>query len=157
MEIGSNIPTQVTEAVGATAPISGIEFGSLEDKSTWRCNFLGIATLEQRAAAQAVIDAYSPSDPVPVVISDRQFFQQLAMSGVITIDEALAAVGPGTIPAGLNSLITQLPPNDQFTARMLLTGATQFERYLPLVSSFSSALGWSNTQLDDFWRSASDR
>jgi len=149
------IPAQVTEAVGAVAPITGMAFGDLDDKSTWACSFKDEATDAQRLAAQAVIDAYVPKAPVPDVISDRQFFQQLAVLGIITTDEALAAVGPGDIPAALDALIAQLPPDKQFAARMLLSGATQFDRKHPLVAVFASAFEWNADQIDAFWTAAS--
>ena len=64
-------------------------------------------TEEQNAALDAVIAAHdpeaSPTAPVPDIISDRQFFQQLAILGLINEAEALAAVGPGTMPATLRT------------------------------------------------------
>lgn len=154
MQTGSPIPTQVTEAVLSVAPISGMAFGDLADKSTWQCAFEADVTDAQRAAAQAVIDAYVPTDPVPTLISDRQFFQQLAVLGIITPEEALAAVGPGEIPAAMLTMIAALPEAEQFAARMLLTSATVFDRGHPLVAMFGAAFGWSGAQLDAFWTAA---
>lgn len=93
-----------------------------------------------------------PPPAVPKVISDRQFFQLLAMRGIITEAEALAAVGPGVIPAQMQAFIAQLPGDDErFAATMLLTGATQFERAHPLVPVFAQLFGWSDADLDQFW------
>lgn len=92
---------------------------------------------------------------VPPVISDRQFFQNLAVHGLITQEEALAAVQVGALPSGLEYLVSQMPQDTQFAARMLLSGATQFERYHPLVASFASAYGWTQQELDGFWIEAS--
>jgi hypothetical protein len=88
---------------------------------------------------------------VPVVISDRQFFQLLKVRGIITAEEALAAVGPGIIPAAMQAFIAQLPEGDQFAAEMILTGATQFERTHPLVPVFGTLFGWTSADIDQFW------
>lgn len=92
---------------------------------------------------------------VPGVISDRQFFQQLALMAVITTDEALAAVKTGDIPPAMEVFVQGLPADQQFAARMLLSGATQFERRHPMVNLFSAAFGWTDAQLDQFWIAAS--
>lgn len=39
-------------------PIHGMSFGKLNDKSTWRIDFTDEATEEQKAAAQAYVDAF---------------------------------------------------------------------------------------------------
>lgn len=102
-----------------------------------------------------VILRRTPSPPVvPKIISDRQFFQQLAALGVITSVEALAAVGPGEIPAAMSAMVDALPENERFPAQMLLTGATQFDRSHPMVSVFGTAFGWTSEQLDTFWIAA---
>lgn len=94
--------------------------------------------------------------PIPEVISDRQFFQQLAVQGVITEDEALAAVGPGTLPDALIGLVKQLPQEQQFPANMLLKGAVQFHRNHPMVSVIGQAFGWKDSQIDALWIAAYD-
>lgn len=91
----------------------------------------------------------------PRIISDRQFFQQLALLGIITPDEALAAVGPGEIPAAMSAMVDALPSEQQFPARMLLTGATAFDRSHALVPAFAAAFGWTPQQIEDFWIAAS--
>lgn len=141
-------------AVSAVAPVLGLECPDVADKSTWSLTFDDGATADQRAAAQAAIDAFVAPDPVPHVISDRQFFQQLAAVGIITAEEALAAVGPGEIPAAMLTMVAALPEADQFPARMLLTGATQFDRSHPLVPMFGAAFGWTGAQVDAFWTAA---
>jgi len=85
-------------------------------------------------------------------ISDRQFAQGLAVFGLITEDEAEAWVGPGVVPPDLLTLVQSLPEVDRFSARMLLRGATTFERSHPLVETLASSYGWSSSQTDDFWR-----
>lgn len=105
-------------------------------------------------ADQVRIVRFDPPQPVPRVISDRQFFQQLAHLNVITNDEALAAVGPGEVPAAMLAMVATLPEAEQFPARMLLTGATQFDRGHPLVAVFGAAFGWDDADLDTFWIAA---
>lgn len=95
-----------------------------------------------------------PPLPVPEVISDRQFFQQLAIMNVITQDEAVAAVATGTIPPAMATLIDALPADEQFDARMKLCGAVEFHRSEPLVETLGGAIGWTDEQIDDLWRAA---
>lgn len=100
-----------------------------------------------------VVEADAPAPPpVPASISDRQFFQQLAIMGVITEAEALAAVGPGVLPASMNALIEALPAPMQFPVRILLTGAVTFERNHPMTPVLGGAFGWDDAQLDAVWR-----
>lgn len=98
----------------------------------------------------------APTPIVPQIISDRQFFQQLAIQKVITQDEALAAVGPGTLPAALVALIGGLPSDQQFPAKMLLVGAVQFDRQHPMVAVLGQAFGWTDAQLDALWTAAAE-
>lgn len=95
-----------------------------------------------------------PPPPKPSSISDRQFFQQLAVQGVITQDEALAAVRTGAIPAALQHLIDGLPSDQQFGATMILSGATTFERNHPLTIAIGAAYGWQAEQVDALFRAA---
>jgi len=88
---------------------------------------------------------------IPNMISDRQFFQGLAMQGLITQEEALGAVKTGTLPGQLELFINQLPENDQFQAKMILSGATQFFRNNYLTEAFGVMAGMSTEQLDNFW------
>jgi hypothetical protein len=92
---------------------------------------------------------------VPQIISDRQFFQQLAMLGLITQAEALAAVKTGDLPAAFHDLLMALPSDQQFSALMLMSGAVSFARTHPLTVSFGQAFGWSDAQLDNLWIEAS--
>lgn len=92
--------------------------------------------------------------PVPEVISDRQFFQQLAIDGLITQAEALAAVKVGTVPAAMQTFINALPADQQFNANMVLAGATEFRRSNQLVSTFGAAQGMTSDQIDALWIAA---
>lgn len=93
---------------------------------------------------------------VPDEISRRQFFQYLAVLGIISRQEALAALQSGAIPAPLQAIIDQLPTeDDQFEAQMFIIGAQNFNRLHPLSDTVRIALGWTVEQKDDFWREAS--
>jgi hypothetical protein len=91
---------------------------------------------------------------VPQIISDRQFFQQLAVAAMITDAEALAAVKTGDIPEAMETFIDALPADQQFAARMVLCGATQFSRNHSLVEQFGEANGMTSDQVDDLWIAA---
>ena len=88
-------------------------------------------------------------------ISDRQCFQQLAVLGKVSTDEALAAVTVGALPKVVTDGIAQLPAEMQFPARMLLCGATSFHRAHPMVPVFFGFVGiTAPADIDGFWRAA---
>lgn len=95
-----------------------------------------------------------PPTPVPAQISDRQFFQQLAVQGIITQDQALAS-NAAVIPQPLLDIISGMPVDQQFAAKMLVGGATLFERNHPMTIAIGTAYGWTSGQVDDFFRAAS--
>lgn len=89
-------------------------------------------------------------------ISDRQFFQQAALQGFITNEDALQAVKTGFIPAPLQAIVDSITnPTDKFNAEMLLSGATEFQRNNPLTSVIGTAFNMTETDIDQFFRSAS--
>lgn len=92
--------------------------------------------------------------PVPLQISDRQFFHILALNGAITEAEALEAVKTGELPAQIVALIEALPEEQIFGAKMLLCGATVFRRYHPLTEHLGQAMGYTSRQIDDLFRAA---
>ena len=142
-----------TEAGSIDATIDGVRF-SVPDNMANRHRQM-IAEWE---AEGNIIPAYVPPppepEPVPDEISDRQFFQQLAVLGVITQQEALAAVATGTIPSAMAALIDQLPEAQQFPAQMLVSGATTFRRSHPISGFIGGLYGWTDEQADDLWLAA---
>lgn len=98
--------------------------------------------------------AYEAPPAVFLDISDRQFFQQLAIDGEITEAEALAAVATGTVPAALAAVIAALPSPDQFAANMFLQGATTFERNHPMTVALAGLMGWDDEMLGALWTAA---
>lgn len=100
----------------------------------------------------------APTDPQapPEAVSDRQFFQQIAILRLITEEEAEEAVGAGVIPAPMLALVNQLPEAMRFDARMKLRGATVFNRSSPLTAMLAQAYGWTQEKVDDLWSSAAN-
>lgn len=97
------------------------------------------------AAADGMPDHLAPA------LSDRQMAQALAERGLISQAEALAWVSDGTLPAAFEALIGGLPAEDQFGARMHLTGSTTFLRQHPLVKAFGAAHGMTAADIDELW------
>ncbi len=96
------------------------------------------------------------SELVPDEISRRQFFQQLAVDGIITNAEALAAMKSVTVPQALQAIIDALPTEqDRFTAEMLVIGADTFNRLHALTETVRLAMQWTEEQRDSFWLEAS--
>lgn len=119
------------------------------------------AMLDSRDEANELVQLYieaapaiAPLFPVPVIVSDRQFFHAAALMGVITPAEALEAVKTGTIPALLEQIVAGMPEEPQFNARMVLSGAVEFRRDHPLVQGIGDAIGWTSDQIDDLYRLA---
>lgn len=140
---GSRVCQLAAEAFEVAPPLEWIE---CDDSVT-----------EQHSYADGNFIAPTPpviTAPVPATISDRQFFQQLAVDGIITRAEALAAVKTGEIPAALAGIIDALPDDQKFAAEMLLSGATTFERAHPLSVAIGEARGMTAEEVDDFFRAA---
>jgi phosphohistidine swiveling domain-containing protein len=98
-------------------------------------------------------DAIKAAALVPQSISDRQFFQQLAVQSIIAEDEALQA-NAAVIPSELMTLINGLPADQQFAAKMKVSRATTFYRTDPLTLAIGCAYGWSAAQIDAFFVAA---
>lgn len=95
----------------------------------------------------------APPDPVPEEISRRQFYQGLAVAGMITKAEAISAIQGAALPAALKVIVDGMVDDDAaFEATMLLLGAGSFFRSHPLVLVFAMAQAMTETEVDDFWR-----
>jgi hypothetical protein len=97
-------------------------------------------------------------------ISDRQFAQALALSGTITEAEALAWAARGELPAAMEAALAKIPEagGHRFGARMMLAGATTFERSHPLTAQLGGLLTnpavgspYDAAALDALWTRAS--
>lgn len=111
---------------------------------------------EWEADGNTIAPYVEPPKPVPDEISRRQFFQQLANDEIISRDEALAALQTGVIPSPLLAIINALPDEDsRFSAKMLVIGASVFNRTNPLSEIVRQSLNWTVARRDSFWADAS--
>ncbi|WP_162596312.1 hypothetical protein [Methylobacterium sp. 17Sr1-1] len=156
---GALTPAQA-EAAGfpLSAVLAGIDAAALAGRdaavaeaAALRCERDAAVAERDALAAQLAAREAAPAGPV----SDRQFFQALAEAGSITRDEALAAVMTGTLPVRIAAAVAGLPAAEQFAARMMLSGATTFERGHPMVARLGAALGYDAAALDALWSAAS--
>ncbi|MFC4172623.1 hypothetical protein ACFOYU_11220 [Microvirga sp. GCM10011540] len=105
-------------------------------------------------------DAPPPApEPVPEVISDRQFAHGLAKYNIIPMEEARAFVRTGDIPPALKTIIDDptfqslLPPEmDIEDVYIIIEGATTYERNNPISLLVAQMLGWTSDETDAFWR-----
>lgn len=107
-----------------------------------------------QAAYDATLAARTPPVTIPEEISDRQFFQALAMAQLITKEEAIAAVATGAVPAAMEAFFSGMTEDEEFSARMLLQGAVVFHRHHPLVEAFGALQGMTSAQIDGLWVAA---
>jgi len=95
-------------------------------------------------------------------ISDRQFGAGLWHEQIITYDEFLAFIGPGTLPAAAQAIVDQLPDDDtgQPTPRKeaigFLAGSKIYEFAHPLVEIVRQSMEakdprWTPAYLRDRW------
>lgn len=88
-------------------------------------------------------------------ISLRQFFQQLAIAGIITQDEALAVYdNRRTLPAKIETVVAAMSANDAFDARMHLLGGQTVERNHPMVKIFCTSQNMTPLDIDALFRAA---
>jgi len=108
-----------------------------------------------REVVTLTADEIAARNPVPEIVSARQFFQQLAKDGDCTEAEALAYVQTGALPAALSTVIDSLPEGIRFDVRMEVIGANEFYRSTPTVDLVGYLLGKDSAALDRIWRLAS--
>jgi hypothetical protein len=77
-----------------------------------------------------------------------------SIAGIVTQDEALAA-NAAVIPPPLLDIIDEMPADQQFSIKMVVSGATMFERQNPLTISIGTAYGMTSDQIDAFFLAAS--
>lgn len=105
------------------------------------------------ADSKPVLPYVEPPPPVPGVISRRQFYQGLAVTGKISQAEALAAIKTATLPAALQTMLDGMTDEGaKFEADMLLSGASDFNRSHPLIMVIAITQSMTEQDVDDFWR-----
>lgn len=105
-------------------------------------------TLERDGLKSTASPDVSPSQP----ISDRQFYQGLALRGLCTPAEALDAVRTGVLPSALRAFVDAISDADQrWATEMVLSGAKEFRRDHPFVNEIGAWAGLDGPALDAFW------
>jgi hypothetical protein len=77
-----------------------------------------------------------------------------SIAGIITQDEALAA-NAAIIPPPPSDIIGEMPADQQFSIKMIVSGATVFECKKHLTISIGTAYGMTSDQIDAFFPAAS--
>lgn len=80
-----------------------------------------------------------PPPPAPIVLTNRQLFAALALAGLITTDEALAAGRTGEVPAAIEAVFASLPEQDAFLARLTWATMREVPRDHPLIAAMVAA------------------
>lgn len=131
-------PERVSTVLGEVFTTSAIQIARLEEE---------VAALKEGP----VVASASPQ-----VVSDRQFYQGLALRGFCTPEEALDAVRAGVLPKGLRLFVDAIPDAQaRWAAEMLLSGAKEFHRDHSFVAQVGAWVGLDAEALDAFWSQCS--
>jgi hypothetical protein len=103
--------------------------------------------LDEADLAQREIDA-TLIQSAPIVLTNRQLFAALAMTGRITEAEALAAARMGTVPVAIDDVFAELPVQDAFLARLTWATMREVPRNHPLISAMVDASLATSEQVD---------
>jgi hypothetical protein len=113
--------------------------------------------------AQAAQGKELPPEPVPsaaappvqpTVISRRQLILALHGAGLITSGEALAAAKTGDVPAAIDAVFAQLPPDQALAARVTWASMVEVRRDHPLIQAMIDAQLATARQVDELFRAA---
>ena len=100
------------------------------------------------AADELSIDDADLSQPAPIVLTNRQLFAALALTGFITEDEALAAGRTGAVPIAIDDVFAELPAQDAFLARLTWATMREVPRDHPLINAMVGANLATSAQVD---------
>jgi hypothetical protein len=89
-----------------------------------------------------------PEPPAPIVLTNRQLFAALALTGFITEAEALAAGRTGAVPAAIDAVFASLPAQDAFLARLTWATMREVPCNHPLISAMVAANLATSEQVD---------
>jgi hypothetical protein len=92
--------------------------------------------------------APEPMPPAPIVLTNRQLFIALNLTGFITEAEALAAARMGAVPAAIDTIFAELPDQDAFAARVTWATMREVSRNHPLISTMIAASLATSEQVD---------
>ena len=99
-------------------------------------------------AAGGVIAPYVAPAPAVITLTNRQLFFALALAGMITEAEALAAGRTGEVPAAVEAEFAKLPPTDAFLARLTWATMREVRRDHPLIAVMVAANLATDAQVD---------
>jgi len=89
-----------------------------------------------------------PAPPAPIILTNRQLFAALALTGFITEAEALAAGRAGAVPAAIDAVFDSRPAQDAFLARLTWATMREVPRDHPLISAMIAANLATSEQVD---------
>lgn len=111
---------------------------------------------EEVAAAADGLDL--PPEPMPdalpsgpVVLTNRQLFAALALTGFITEAEALSSGRTGAVPSAIDNVFAALPDQDAFLARLTWATMREVSRDHPLIASMIAANLATEEQVDSIF------
>jgi hypothetical protein len=90
----------------------------------------------------------APPQPLVIILTNRQLFAALAITGMITPAEALAAGRTGEVPAAVEAVFATLPPQDAFLARLTWATMRDVPRDHPLIAAMVAAGVATDEQVD---------
>lgn len=99
---------ELDKALKAVCPILGVSIGRVNDKSTWRIDFTDEATSEQRAAAQAVVDAFDVNGAEAAAIGEANESARTKRSRAEQVDEIERRMSLGASQEEINTALLNL-------------------------------------------------
>lgn len=131
-----NIASDLDQAIRAVCPINGVSIGDEADRSTWSIDYADDATDDQKEAAEALLQTWDPStETAPDSVSARQFKLQLLAQGLL--DQVEAWVG-----------------SQSRAVQVAYDNSGSFLRTEPMMTAGFAAMGFSPTQINDFFIAA---
>ena len=91
---------------------------------------------------------------VPEAVSTRQFYQQLALDGEISLEEAIAAVKTGALPSRFRSLVDSLNGPEKINTVFAVVGSEEVNRKDPAITRIVAELGWSTEKFNRLFTEA---
>jgi hypothetical protein len=127
------------------AQVKGMPYHVIPEEALWE-------EALQVAAEMGDHLLFEPPPPAPrlapIVLTNRQLFAALAITGFITEAEALAAGRTGTVPQAVDAVFAELPPQDAFLARLTWATMREVPRDHQLISAMIAANLATSEQVD---------
>lgn len=114
--------------------------------------------LHARITTDGGIAPYVPPEaavaPIPVTVSRRQFYEELAVELQITEAEALAVMQNNTLPADFQTYVDGLSAANAFKAKMYFLGEPYPARSSTWIEGVRIPLGMSANLMNELFKSA---